>query len=602
MSRPAVRYAVIAIAVVVALLLPNLLSQYFRQLLNTALGWAVVVLGLNFVLGYTGQLSLAQAAFWGIGAYASAIATTDHGWPVFFGFVAALVVTALAGIVLGIPTLKLRGHYLAMATIGFGIIVQLILIHWRNVTHGTDGIPGIPGLSFGPIRLVEERDKYYLLLLGLVVFAFVAQRVRHSRVGRAFLAIRENELAGEVLGVDTTRYKIAAFTLGAAYAGAAGSMYAHVSNFVSPDSFSFEQSVQFLAMLVLGGSGSIGGAILGAMLLTFVPEWLRFVPFLPSSAYLAVYGAAIMLTMVFLPGGLASLLDSQRKLKAVFQPASRTTSLPWKQELPQDRTQPLLETRGLVKAFGGVRAVAGLDMRVLPGEIHALIGPNGSGKTTTLNVVNGIYEATEGQIFLAGREITHLTPHQRAAMGMSRTFQNIRLFWELGVLENVVVGMHPRTRFRLWQVILRGARAPQESQCEAEAREILAFVGLRGLERVHARNLPYGAQRLLEIARALASHPRVLLLDEPAAGLNPAETEDLIELLRRIRATGITLLLIEHDMNLVMTVSDVVTVLNFGEKISEGTPRTVERDERVIEAYLGREDEEERSVTEPAHA
>ncbi len=601
MNRP-VRYAIIAVAIVAALILPNVLSQYFRQLLNTALGWAVVVLGLNFVLGYSGQLSLAQAAFWGIGAYASAIVTADLGWPVFFGFLAAIVVTAIAGIVLGIPTLKLRGHYLAMATIGFGIIVQLILIHWRNVTHGTDGIPGVPGLAFGPISLVEERDKYYLLLAGVVFFAFVAQRVRHSRVGRAFLAIRENELAGEVLGVDTTRYKIAAFTLGAAYAGAAGSMYAHVSNFISPDSFSFEQSVQFLAMLVLGGSGSIGGAILGATLLTFVPEWLRFVPFLPSSGYLAVYGAAIMLTMVFLPGGLASLLDSQRKLKAVFDQAKRSTSLPWKLDLPSDRSKPILETRGLVKAFGGVRAVAGLDMHVLPGEIHALIGPNGSGKTTTLNVVNGIYDATEGQLFLDGREITRRSPHERAALGMSRTFQNIRLFWELSVLENVVVGMHPRTRFRFWDVLIRGSKAPQETQCEAEAHEILAFVGLRGLERVHARNLPYGAQRLLEIARALASRPRLLLLDEPAAGLNPAETEDLIQLLRRIRASGVTLLLIEHDMNLVMTISDVVTVLNFGEKISEGTPRVVERDEKVIEAYLGREDEEDRPVAEPAHA
>jgi branched-chain amino acid transport system permease protein len=517
--------------------------------------------------------------------------------------VAAVAVAATAGVLLGIPTLKLRGHYLAMATIGFGIIVQLVLVHWRSVTKGTDGIPGIPGPALGPISLAREEQRYYLLLAVFLVLALAAAYIRNTRLGRAFVAVRENELAAEALGVDTTRYKILAFALAAAYAGAAGSLYAHVSNFISPDSFSFEQSVQFLAMLVLGGSGSIAGATLGAVLLTFVPEWLKFVPFLPVGSYLAAYGAAIMLTMVYLPGGLIGLLDNRFKRRGVSPAGARPAQLPWSLGLLATPGDPFLETRGLVKAFGGVRAVAGLHLVVRPGEIHALVGPNGSGKTTTLNVINGIYGATAGSVLLMGRDITRLPPHERAALGMSRTFQNIRLFWDLTALENVVIGAHPRARFSLPGMMPNGRTAAQEQAAEAEARQLLAFVGLSGFEPVVARNLPYGAQRLLEIARALASRPRLLLLDEPAAGLNPAETEDLIVLLRRIRAAGITLLLIEHDMNLVMAISDVVTVLNFGEKICEGPPRVVERDERVIEAYLGREDLDlEMDQVEAAHA
>lgn len=596
------RFGLLAVLVVVALVLPWPLSPYFRQILNIALIWGMAVLGLNFALGYAGQLSLAQAAFWGIGAYTSALLTVSLKLPLAVGIVGAVIFSALAGLLLGIPTLKLKGHYLAMATIGFGIIVQLILIHWRTVTRGTDGVPSIPGLSIGPFALAREEQRYYALLVVFVFMAWLAHRIRHCRLGRGFLAVRENELAGETLGVDTTRYKIIAFALAAAYAGASGSLYAHVSQFISPDSFSFEQSVQFLAMLVIGGSGSIAGATVGAGLLTFAPELLKFVGFLPAGAYLALYGAAIMLAMVFLPNGLVSLVDRWRPERHPAAPSGNGRSLPWAVEGVGDKgADALLETRGLLKRFGGVVAVNHLDMRVMAGAIHALIGPNGSGKTTTLNVLNGLYEATDGSVVLLGRDVTRLKPHARAARGMSRTFQNIRLFPSLTVLENVVIGMHPRTRLTV-SALLRGRADPAERAAEAEAYEILAFVGLtQDAERL-ARNLPYGAQRLAEIARALASRPRLLLLDEPAAGLNPRETEDLVDLLRRIRASGITLLLIEHDMNLVMALSDRITVLNFGEKISEGPREVVERDEKVIEAYLGRDDDLELETGVAAHA
>ena len=585
-----VRAGLLVAAVLAALLLPLPLSPFFRQILNFAVISAMVVLGLNFVLGYAGQLSLAQAAFWGIGAYTSALLTVDGGWPVVGAFCAATIVAATAGVALGLPTLRLRGHYLAMATIGFGILAQLILVHWRNITRGPDGIPDIPGLSIGAVPLRTEEQRYYLLLVVYVAMAGVAWRIRQMRIGRAFVAIRENELAGEILGIDTTRYKVLAFALAAAYAGAAGSLYAHLSQFISPDTYSLEQSVQFLAMLVLGGAGSIAGATVGSLLLTCLPFLLQFLH-LPPGAYLAVYGAAIMLTMVFLPGGLISLLDRLDR-RPVVQPRPRVAALPWAAPATDDSAgESLLETRGLVKAFGGVHAVDGLDLLVRPGAIHALIGPNGSGKTTTLNVLNGISAASAGTVMFAGHDVTRLPPHRRAELGLSRTFQSPRLFWSLSVLENVVIGTHPRSRVGVGSALLRSRAALQERLVWAEARQVLACVGLSGCEDVAARNLPYGAQRLLEIARALASRPRLLLLDEPAAGLNPAETEALIVLLERIRESGVTLLLIEHDMNLVMALSDRVTVLNFGQKIGEGPPGLVAGDDQVIEAYLGREEE-----------
>jgi branched-chain amino acid transport system permease protein len=580
--------------------LPLPLSPYLRQILNFSVISAIVVLGLNFVLGYAGQLSLAQAAFWGIGGYASALLTVEHGWPVFGGFVAGVAVTSVAGVLLGIPTLKLRGHYLAMATIGFGIIIQLIFVHWRSVTRGTDGVSNIPGLALGPRQLTSDLPRYYLLLGVYALLAVLAWRIRQTRTGRAFVGIRENELAGETLGIDAARYKVVAFALSAAYAGAAGSLYAHVSQYISPDTYSLDQSVQFLAMLVLGGAGSIVGVTIGTLLLTFLPFALQFVR-LPPGAYLAVYGAAILLVMVFMPGGLIGLAEHFRR-RARSVEAAPAARLAWARAaepaLPESGPHaPLLETRRLVKTFGGVRAVDDLDILVRPGTIHALIGPNGSGKTTTLNLINGISAASAGSVYFAGRNITALSPHQRAALGVSRTFQNIRLFWDLSVIENVVIGSHPRTRLSLPD-LLRGHHSTQEHAVFDEARRVLGFVGLGGFERVVARNLPYGGQRLVELARALMARPRLLLLDEPAAGLNASETEELIVLLRRVQEVGITMLLIEHDMNLVMGVSDTISVLNFGRKISEGPPGVVARDERVIEAYLGQDEE----ATSPAAA
>ncbi len=584
-------------------------SNYWLNLANMSISLSVVCLGLNILLGYTGQICLAQAAFWGIGAYTSALLTTKLGCPVWIGMFASFAVAALFGVLLGIPSLKLSGHYLAVVTIGFGFIVQLLLTNWIGLTNGADGVTQIPSPSVGGFVFNTPGRFFYLASAALVLLTMACIRLKNSRVGRALLAIRQNEMAAETTGIHTTYYKIMAFALSSGYAGFGGSLFAHSgAHYISPDTFSFDQSVMLLAMTVLGGDGSAVGAIVGASLLSLLPELLRSL----KDTYMMVYAAAIVLIMIFMPGGIANLIGAMapaRKLRDWWvsrtAPESQLPSavssrgpapvhtarnvLP----IPSDRLNPgwvLLSVKGLAKHFGGLKAVDGVDMNVGKGEIHALIGPNGSGKTTIINMLSGLYVPTAGEIRFLGRDVAGLSPHGIAAAGIVRTFQNIRLFGALSVLDNVMIGEHVLSKSGVVAGVLRlPAQRSEERDLGERALETLDFVGLGGRRSAQAKSLPYGQQRLLEIARALASGPKLLLLDEPAAGLNAAETERMTELLYRIREQGITILLVEHDMNLVMSISDQITVLNFGKKIAEGTNEQIEVHPEVISAYLGKE-------------
>jgi|WetSurMetagenome_2_1015567.scaffolds.fasta_scaffold06381_3 ABC-type branched-subunit amino acid transport system ATPase component/ABC-type branched-subunit amino acid transport system permease subunit len=595
-----------AVLVVVVLLLPRLItSSYWLNLINLAISFSVACLGLNIVLGYAGQLSLAQAAFWGVGAYTSAILTTQLGLPVWTGMFAAFFVAALCGVLLGIPTLKLSGHYLAMATIGFGIILQLILVNEIWLTNGSDGITKIPSPWIGSFELKDPATFFYVAAVSLILLTWGAIRLKNSRVGRAFMAIRENEMAAGATGVDTTYYKIIAFALSAGYAGVGGWLFAHGgSHYISPDTFSFEQSVILLVMTVLGGNGSAIGSIVGGTLLTLLPEVLRFL----KDSYMMVYAAGIVLIMIFMPRGIAGLVgnlpaslrfrtwwnaDSTAARQVAAASSQENSGGSRKTYRPEDCAgagEVLLTVKGLAKHFGGLKAVDGVDMQVRRGEIQALIGPNGSGKTTILNMLSGLYIPTAGEISLGGAAIAGKKPHAITSLGMARTFQNIRLFGELTVLENVLIGRHCHSRAGLFASILRlPSQKAEEAGIRAKALEMLEFVGLKGKEFAQANSLPYGQQRLLELARALASDPQLLLLDEPAAGLNAAETDALVGLLFQICTRGVTILLVEHDMNLVMNVSDHITVLNFGRKIAEGSAEEIEKNQEVIDAYLGTE-------------
>ena len=595
-----------AVLVVVVLVFPRLVtSNYWLNLINLSISFAVACLGLNIVLGYAGQLSLAQAAFWGVGAYTSAILTTQLGIPVWTGMIAAFFIAAFFGVLIGIPTLKLSGHYLAMATIGFGVILQLILVNAIWLTNGSDGIPKIPSPWIGSHELKDPGEFFYLAALSLILFTWGAIHLKDSRVGRAFMAIRENEMAAGTAGVNTTYYKVIAFSLSAGYAGFGGWLFAHSgSHYISPDTFSFEQSVIMLVMAVLGGNGSAIGSIVGAILLTLLPEVLRFL----KDSYMMVYAAGIVLIMIFMPSGIAGLVKNlpvSARLRewwkggstAARQVAAAASTLESPDAAPpatfsncSGSDEVLLTVKGLAKYFGGLRAVDGVDMEIRRGKIHALIGPNGSGKTTILNMLSGLYVPTAGEILLEGKAIGGQKSHHITSQGMARTFQNIRLFRELSVLENILIGQHSHTRSGLLTSVLHlPSQKAEEAGMRKKALEMLAFVGLKGKEFATANSLPYGQQRLLELARALASDPKLLLLDEPAAGLNAAETEALVELLFQICDRGITILLVEHDMSLVMNVSDHITVLNFGKKIAEGSTEEVENNQEVIDAYLGRE-------------
>jgi ABC-type branched-subunit amino acid transport system ATPase component/ABC-type branched-subunit amino acid transport system permease subunit len=595
-------FAALALAVLVFPWVVN--SSYWLNLVNLAISFSVACVGLNIVLGYAGQLSLAQASFWGVGAYTTTLLTVNLGVPVWLGMLAAFLVAALFGVMLGIPTLKLSGHYLAMATIGFGIILQLILINAIWLTRGSDGIPKIPSPWLGSYELKDPGAFFYVAAVSLILFTWASIRLKDSRVGRAFLAIQGNEMAAETMGVDSTYYKVMAFALSAGYAGVGGWLFAHSgSHYISPDTFSFDQSVMFLAMAVLGGNGSAVGAIVGATLLTLMPEILRFL----RDYYMMVYAGGIVLVMIFMPGGIAGLIrtfpvsqrlrdwwqtgaEAARRVgvaPAVAQPARAQPAAP---PVNPGRNGTLLAVEGLAKHFGGLRAVDGVDMEVRRGEIQALIGPNGSGKTTILNMLSGLYVPTVGEILLDGATVTGRKPHVITAHGVARTFQNIRLFGDLTVLDNVMIGQHSRSRAGLIPGVLRPvSQQAEEAAMRGKASGMLEFVGLGGKEFAGARSLPYGQQRLLELARALVSDPKLLLLDEPAAGLNAAETETLLDLLFQIQDRGITILLVEHDMSLVMNVSDHITVLNFGKKIAEGSAEAIEKNQEVIDAYLGTE-------------
>ena len=542
-------------------------SGYTLNLMMQAVTYAIAVAGIVVVLGYCGQISLAQAAFFGLGAYGTALGQVDYHLTFIVSAGGGILVAGLLGLLLGFASLRLGGHYLAMVTISFQQILTLVLTNWISVSHGPDGVRGIgrpTGFEAGPEYLS-------LCLVALVATTLFAWRLKTSRLGRAMQAVRDNEIAASTSGIDILRTKVLAFGISAVLGGLGGALFAGAFAYISPDQFSFAESVVLLTMALLGGVQSPFGALVGTSLLVMLPEWLRFL----QRIYLAVYGGSVILIMVFLPDGLWGLANRFIRRDRAVEGA--VAPLPLLSERAGASSEAVLTIEGLAKHFGGLKALDGVDITVRRGTVHALIGPNGSGKSTFINVLTGLYRPTAGRIAFAGQAITSLAPHMRTRAGLARTFQNIRVFRGMTVLENVMVGAE-----RPGNDV-----AGQPGPVVERALAALEFVGRRQDALRPVGELSYGHQRHVEIARALAGNPVVLLLDEPAAGLNMTEKAELGALLRRLKGHGLTILIVDHDMNLVESVADHITVLNFGRRIGDGLPQAVLREPDVIAAYLG---------------
>ncbi len=608
-----------------------------------ALAYATLALGLNIVVGMAGLLDLGYAAFFAIGAYAYGILTSFQVEPAWSGFwqpfaavglvqhvqqpgidvvhftvsfwimlpVSALI-AALFGVLFGAPTLRLRGDYLAIVTLGFGEIVPIVVRNWDSLTNGAAGLNGIQAPMFYGHSFGVSATPYYYVAVGLVaLLIFVSIRLRDSRIGRAWMAIREDEIAAGAMGVDLTRFKLLAFATGAGFAGATGTFYVAKLQTATPEMFGYPVSVMILVMVVLGGLGSVWGVVVGALLLQLLQSWfladlsqwtqsfgaminvgwMQHVDL--TQATELIFGIILVVMMLFRRGGLIPATRKQTALSFEAQHAvvEQGADFSMLRSLGEHAEGARLEVRGVTVRFGGLVALDAIDITVEPGSVVAVIGPNGSGKSTLFNVITGLTSATGGSIRFGGEEILGLKPHKILARGIARTFQNIRLFGNLTVLENVLVGQHARLHTGAVRAVLRPPGTRRE---EAAAREwvmnILAVFGNRLMPRITqaVAHLSYANRRRTEIARALASRPRLLLLDEPTAGMNPAESLELAGQIKKFHEIGLTVLLIEHKLDVVTRLADKVIVLDHGEKIAEGTPDEVRSNEHVLRAYLGR--------------
>ena len=593
-SDPAVTFAsplriATAAAVVALLALPLLpVPEFWITQLDYIGLYAMVVLGLVLLTGVAGLTSFGQAAFVGLGAYATAYVTTALGWSPWVGLLCGVALTLVVALVLAGVTLRMSGHYLPLATIAWGLAL-FFLVGNLDFLGKFDGLQGIPPVAVGGLELRTGRSSYWLIWIVALLGALALRHLLDSRPGRAMRALKGGTLMAEAMGIATFRYKVLAFVIAAIYASLSGWLFAHYQRSVNPSPFGLQMGIEYLFMAVLGGVGLVGGAFVGAAAVKIAEDQLQtWLPALLNTSgpvELVVFGMVLILVLQVTPQGLWSLVT--RRLPVRRQDPARwagAQALP--RATPPTRGETVLSVRKARKQFGGLVAVNDVSFDVRAGEIVGLIGPNGAGKSTLFNLITGVLPLTSGQVDYRGARVSGLTSRAIARLGLSRTFQHVRMIPDMSVLENVALGAHKRGGAGVLRSMLRLDRQ-DEHRLLAEAWKQLERIGMSTLANEPAGNLALGQQRLMEIARALCTDPALLLLDEPAAGLRLKEKQALGEVLSQLRGEGMSLLLVEHDMDFVMTLTDRIVVVEFGTKLTEGTPEAVREDPAVRAAYLG---------------